>query len=279
MEMKRLMMKNLCCLFLFFCFIACSQAEDVVKEKEPSKPEEPSVSTTELRIMSYNVQRCRGMDNAYVDYDRVSDVIKNVKPDVVAVQELDSMSRLNGKMDDLKEMAERTGMYYTHGMAIPLQGGAYGVGILSKKRPVSFRKIIYPLIENLPSVEDRALLICEFDKYVFCCTHFCHISEKNRLAAIDKIIEELGTESRPVFLAGDLNATLGSLEIKKLQEYFKILNDPEAFSFPADNPTACIDFIMGLESVKHHDYTVLKRQVVYAPTQSDHRPIYVDVTF
>lgn len=47
-----------------------------------------------LRILSYNVRNCKGMDNL-TDYQRVADVINKIAPDVVAVQELDSVTQQN----------------------------------------------------------------------------------------------------------------------------------------------------------------------------------------
>jgi len=43
-------------------------------------------------ILSYNVRNCRGMDDS-TDYQRVAAIIKRNKPDVVALQELDSATR------------------------------------------------------------------------------------------------------------------------------------------------------------------------------------------
>ena len=53
-------------------------------------------STETLRVMSYNVRNCKGLD-LKLDYDRCADVINRAQPDIVAVQELDSMtSRYEG---------------------------------------------------------------------------------------------------------------------------------------------------------------------------------------
>lgn len=45
----------------------------------------------EVKIMSYNVRHCAGMD-LVVDYDRTANVIIKNQPDIVALQELDSMT-------------------------------------------------------------------------------------------------------------------------------------------------------------------------------------------
>ena len=44
-----------------------------------------------LKVMTYNVRHCAGMD-LVLDYDRTAAVIAQQQPDVVALQELDSMT-------------------------------------------------------------------------------------------------------------------------------------------------------------------------------------------
>ena len=44
-----------------------------------------------LKVMTYNVRHCAGMD-LVLDYDRTTAVIAQQQPDVVALQELDSMT-------------------------------------------------------------------------------------------------------------------------------------------------------------------------------------------
>ena len=51
----------------------------------------PVMSATRLRLMTYNVQHLMGSDDV-VSVERVARVINDVRPDVVALQELDSMN-------------------------------------------------------------------------------------------------------------------------------------------------------------------------------------------
>ena len=62
----------------------------------------------QLQIMSYNVRHCAGMDMV-VDYDRTANVIVQQQPDVIALQELDSMTGRSEHHDQLGELASRTG--------------------------------------------------------------------------------------------------------------------------------------------------------------------------
>ena len=55
-----------------------------------------TASAQKVRVMSYNVRNGHGVDGIK-DIKRCADVINEVRPNVVAVQELDSMSHRNKK--------------------------------------------------------------------------------------------------------------------------------------------------------------------------------------
>ncbi|MDR2949037.1 MAG: endonuclease/exonuclease/phosphatase family protein [Prevotella sp.] len=221
------------------------------------------------RIMSYNIRNARGLDEI-TNYQRIANIIEKVSPDVIALQELDSVTQRSNKADVLKQLADITRMHAIYGAAIPFQGGKYGIGILSKKRPLSWKNIPLPGREEV-----RALLMVEFDKYIVFATHFSLTSE-DRITSI-KIINELANHSdKPVFLAGDLNAEPDSSEIKTLATNWKILNNTKDATFPANNPVNKIDYIMGYAK-GGKTYSVHQAKVVDEPVASDHRPLFVDV--
>ena len=60
--------------------------------------------------MSYNVHNCIGLDNVR-DYNRIANIIKQAAPDVVALQELDSITQRNDGVYALKELETLTGMH------------------------------------------------------------------------------------------------------------------------------------------------------------------------
>ena len=62
-----------------------------------------------LKVMTYNVRHCAGMD-LVLDYDRTAAVIVQQQPDVVALQELDSMTDRSEQRYQLDELASRTGV-------------------------------------------------------------------------------------------------------------------------------------------------------------------------
>jgi endonuclease/exonuclease/phosphatase family metal-dependent hydrolase len=231
---------------------------------------DPKTDTAEIRIVSYNIRNARGMDEV-VNYDRIADVIRRIDPDCVALQELDSATeRSQGKVV-LDELAKRLGMYASYSGSIDYQGGKYGIGILSKAKPL--RKEIV----QLPgSEEKRSLLIVELPGYVMCCTHWS-LTPSDRLSSIDiinKVTEKYTT--KPVFLAGDLNATPQSTEIEELAKSWEMLNDPRQPTFPSDNPRNCIDYIFFKKNPAFR-IRVIQTGVKKELVASDHRPVWVDV--
>jgi endonuclease/exonuclease/phosphatase family metal-dependent hydrolase len=219
-----------------------------------------------LRLLSYNIRNGKGMDNK-VDYDRTATVLKNSKADIIALQELDSVTKRNGGENTIQVLADKTGLFQVYGSAIPYQGGKYGVGILSKQKPLKYYTVPLPGRE-----EERVLLIAEFTKYVIFCTHLS-LTAEDRIASIAIINEQAEKFRKPIYLLGDLNAEPASKAITSLKQKWKMLSGEEP-TFPATLPKKCIDFIFTYKSKKAK---VRSSEVLNEPVTSDHRPVLVEV--
>ena len=220
-----------------------------------------------IKIMTYNVRNSKGMDNI-MDCRRAAAVIRTQAPDVVAVQELDSMTRRSGGKYILGEIADYTGMNAEYFPAIEFDGGKYGIGILSKEKPLAVKG--YPLPGR---EEERALLVAEFEEYVFACTHLS-LTEADRMASLETIGKIAKGCSKPFYLAGDLNDTPGSQFIKALQDNFRILNKLESKTFPAPDPDRTLDYIAIWKSTVPK-LDIVSKEVIDEPMASDHRPVVV----
>lgn len=222
-----------------------------------------------LRLMSYNIRNTKGMDGIH-NIQRIANVIINEAPDVVAVQELDSMTTRSGQKYVLGELADRTQMHAIYAPAIDFQGGKYGIGILSRQKPMGIKT--YPL----PGREEaRMLMVAEFKDYYFACTHLS-LTEEDRLASLDIIKSSTKKSHKPYFLAGDLNDQPESKFIQALQQDFQILTNTKHATFPAPKPTETIDYIAAW---KHNtnDFANLSARVLEEPIASDHRPLSVQL--
>ena len=221
-----------------------------------------------IRVMSYNIQNGRGMDKV-VDYQRIADMITQTAPDVVALQELDSVTNRSGQVDVLAQLAQLTAMYPVYGASIPYDGGQYGIGVLSKEKPLSWKQVPLPGREEL-----RSLLLVEFKDYVVGCTHFS-LTADDRLASVEIINQAVKDFEKPVFLAGDLNATPGSPVLDTFRHNWTVLSDTAKFTIPPDKPTRTIDYILGYMP-KGYTYSVWQT-LVPNTLASDHLPLFADV--
>ena len=220
---------------------------------------------TNPRIMSYNVRNGYGIDKVH-SYDRPARVINKVLPDVVAVQELDSITR---RYPDyvLGELAMRTGMYAYYGPSIKFGGGKYGVGILSRKPALSVQQHKLPCRS-----EPRTMLIIELEDFYFGCTHLS-LHAEDRMTSMDIIRDIASKLDKPLILAGDFNAEPGDPEIQKLAEFTTIHSRTDRKTWNATNPTICIDYIVSCGCKAK----TVKARVLREKKASDHRPIYADI--
>ena len=225
----------------------------------------PLYALETVRVMSYNVRNCVGMDGSRFDVDRVAKVVAGANPDIAGIQELDCKTERSGGRDILTELSEGTKLNGAFSAAIEFQGGQYGIGSLTKQKPLRVRTVPLPGKE-----ERRALHILEFDKYVFFVTHLS-LTPESRAESVQIINAERDKYSKPAILVGDFNALPDSAVMK---EFFKTWQDvgPKAFTFPANNPKIRIDYVL-VSVPDKKPVKVIDAQVLDEPVASDHRPI------
>ena len=130
-----------------------------------------------LRVASYNIRHGEGMDGK-LDFRRISQSLERLRPDVIALQEVDSATTRIGGRYGLGEIADEMRYYATYGAAIDFQGGKYGVGILSRQRPLDVKRYALPGRE-----EARTLLVTEINDYLFACS-LLSVSAEDRAASL-----------------------------------------------------------------------------------------------
>ena len=222
-----------------------------------------------LKLMSYNIKNANGMDNV-CNFQRIANVINKTSPDVVAIQEVDSMTNRSGQKYGLGEIAERTQMHGYFAPAIDYDGGKYGIGLLTKQVPLRLQTLPLPGRE-----EARTLILAEFADYIYCCTHMS-LTEEDRMKSLELVKAFTSSSTKPLFLAGDMNAEPESGFIKKLQKDFQILSNPKQHTFPAPDPKETIDYIATLKQ-NAKGFAVISAKVINEPMASDHRPILVEL--
>ena len=202
------------------------------------------------------------------DFQRIADVINHIHPEVVALQELDSMTHRSGQKYVLGEIAGRTQMHAYFAPAIDYDGGKYGIGLLTKEIPVSLKTM------TLPGREEARADYGRVRQLHFLLLH-PSVSHRRRPHGLTGAYKDFAAAHKNLFfLAGDLNAEPESAFIKYLQQDFQILSDVNQHTFPAPAPTETIDYITALKQ-NMKGFTVTSAQVVNEPVASDHRPLVV----
>lgn len=229
-----------------------------------------------LRVMSYNVHNAIGLDKV-TSCQRIAGVISAADVELVALQELDSVTTRSKGADILKNIAEHCDMYPTFCASIDFQGGKYGIGVLSKSKPLSHRRVALPCRS-----EPRSLLIVEFEEYYFCSTHLS-LHAEDRLTSAKIITEELSKLNKPVIIGGDFNATPDEESMQYLAKHIDVFpkgespfaDNPSPYTFPADKPRAEIDYI---GSYSHTgEVKLLSHYTKLHPIESDHAPIIAEI--
>lgn len=234
-------------------------------------------SPLRLRILCYNVHHCAGVDGK-LDVERIANVIKAEKPDLVALQEIDRKTTRAKGVDQAEQLGRLTDMQTAFRANIKFQGGEYGNAVLSR---FPIRSVKHHLLPNHREGEQRGVLavdiqLSEDRLLTFCSTHFDHRRpDSERIASaefVNKMLETRSKSGRSVLLAGDLNDVLGSKMFEMLSSHWRSANAEPIATIPVQRPARQIDFVL---IPKQSDWVVESVEVLDESVASDHRPLLV----
>ena len=231
-----------------------------------------------LRVLTYNIHHAEGEDRK-LDVERIARVIRDAKPDLVALQEVDrKVSRTTG-VDQPAEFARLARMQVAFGANITLQGGEYGNAVLARMPLARERNHSLPCRKN---GEQRGVLEVEIawpdeqSRLVLLATHFDHRpDDAERLESaefVNRRARELQESAAGVrmILAGDLNDHPASPTLKRLREAGWTTNDGELPTIPVAVPQRQIDFVLARPSTA---WRIVETRVLPEAVASDHRAV------
>ncbi len=225
-------------------------------------------------MLTYNIHHAEGMDEV-VDLERIAALIKALDPDLVALQEVDSVTTRTNEVDQAAELGRLTGLAYVYGSFMPYQGGAYGMALLSRWPVDTSQNLRLPDgDEPRTALSATVTLPNTGQKIRFVGIHFYRTDEE-RLAQATRLEEYLDSESTPTILAGDFNSTPGSEVMVHVQTSWSVVPKGEDhLTFSSFEPVREIDFVL----FRPYDrFEVLEQWLVDEPVASDHRPVVVDL--
>lgn len=255
--------------------------------------------TQPLRIVTYNIAHGRGLApiqglasrrQVRRNLLKISCLLANLKPDIVALQEIDENSRWAGNFDHL-ELLRRAGRFKYAAFGVHNRRGGvfnlnYGNAILSR----------YPILdsETMPfgssKVGEKGFLFVEIDvagqRVPLVNLHLHYRSRRHRLDQVDKVFDYLENRQQtsgrnwvmPPVVCGDFNAAdspedaTASL-LSQLNYFGGYALHPLGGkrTFPSPLPSRALDFVLVPQRQQ-----VTKSEVVRS-FLSDHRPVMVEM--
>lgn len=238
---------------------------------------QPGKEATTFRVMTFNIHHAVGLDEK-LDLQRIADLIKAEKADLVALQEVDKGIERSRKLDIAAELGRLTGMTSVFSNNYAFSGGQYGNAILSRFQVESTDHRLLPKTDT-PEQRGwlKAVVNIHGNKLSFWNTHIDHRgNDKERLQAVEKFATWVQQEKLPVIFCGDFNDTPGSRTHQKLKAHFddsweKVGQGP-GNTVPIQKPTRRIDYLW----LSHGAPLQPVRAWVPNTDASDHLPVVVE---
>jgi endonuclease/exonuclease/phosphatase family metal-dependent hydrolase len=233
----------------------------------------------EMRIMSFNIRHGLGMNEESNMMD-ILRIINENKPDLVALQAVDSLIN-NGKTQfQLRQLATQTGMYFTYGAAEHSESGSQGVGILSAWPLEKSQTITLP---STPGADPK-VLHCGLIRHSrnltlrFCNSRLEYASVMDRALQSAYINQMLQGSIQPVVLGMDMGARPNEQPYFSFrQKWQDAAQGSQVETWNEGIPGDRLDYIFVLlnNKVRVKDYKVIRNY----PKASDHYPIIATVEF
>lgn len=164
-----------------------------------------------LTLMTYNVHSCRGRDGI-VSPSRIASVVASLRPDVLALQEVDLGLSRTGHADQSRVIAEILKMEYMFHPALHRETGQYGNAVMSRYPLRLVRGGKLPGLPGRKDLEERGALWTEIragGASVQVINTHLGLVRRERLAQAAALLgpEWLGHPDcrQPAILCGDMN--------------------------------------------------------------------------
>ena len=251
-----------------------------------------------MRLVTFNILNGRDPADDHVDTALLDRAVRDLAPDVLALQEVDRNQPRSSMADLTTVAAEAMGavdqrfvaaLHGSPGSAWVAATGeaqpdaaAYGVALLSRwpvaswqvvrlpalrvPAPMWFRGDLVPtLVRDEPRVAVAATVQAPAGELTVATTHLSFVPWWNGVQ-LSHLVRALGTTPDPVVLTGDLN--MGPARARALTRMEPLASHP---TFPSRAPREQIDHVLGRGRVR-----AVRSEAPPAPL-SDHRPLVVEL--
>ncbi|MEQ1502577.1 MAG: endonuclease/exonuclease/phosphatase family protein [Myxococcota bacterium] len=239
----------------------------------------------ELRILSWNIAHGRGLARRVSTVGRVgiernlaaiAEVVREVRPDVVALQEVDAPSSWSGDFDHLERLSAWTGLpHRLHRTSFELTMGrtriACGTALLSAHPWVRARSASFGSTWRCVKGWVAGTIDADGVRVEVFSVHLDFLNPRVRRRQVAAFADEL---SRTSVVAGDLNcvsADRGALADLVRRAPIRLAGPSEP-TFPATAPRWRLDRVLVTPAIDVRDVRVLDVR------HADHRPVVADLT-
>jgi endonuclease/exonuclease/phosphatase family metal-dependent hydrolase len=239
----------------------------------------------QIRILVLNMHA--GKDaGGKPNLEGIASLVKDQKPDVVLLQEVDRGTNRSGNVDQIGELAKSTKYQSAFGASLfNYDGGEYGLAFLARGLIGYHATIPLPVRpaqtraggSHEPRVALVTILQVKKNTWRAINTHLDPADEGARAQEVSALVGAIHRQQAartPLIVGGDFNSTpddavLQPIRSAGLHDAWVECGSGDGFTYPADNPTKRIDYLWLSEGMTCESATVLDTQV------SDHRPLLV----
>jgi endonuclease/exonuclease/phosphatase family metal-dependent hydrolase len=200
----------------------------------PAHRRRPRPKPAHLRVATYNVHYCKGLDGRFAP-DRIARILRDLDPDLIALQELDCGRPRSRGDDQLAFFAAELGLHQLFCPSIVNGEERYGHGLLSTRPLRLVRQARLPTGGG-PVIEPRDGLhaaVTIGDREVAIVTTHLGLAYPERAAQIDRLLADdfLGglPPDRPALFLGDLNLAPGGKLYRRLVARWSRVNGHAVF--------------------------------------------------
>ena len=233
-----------------------------------------------LRVVTYNVHRCRGLDGR-TRPARIVEVLREVEADIIALQEVVSREDGAPEKNQARFIAEALSLHYLLGENRKLRGAAYGNVVLSRF-PMTVVKNYDLSVEGYErrgclhiDVDVEGTMVHVFNVHLG--TDFLERRHQGRRLADVEILRQAGLTG-PRLLLGDFNEWTPGLTTRLLGSHLKSVDIKKHLrrrrTYPGVLP------FMHLDHIYHDDTLELQGLTLHrtrkALMASDHLPLIAE---
>lgn len=251
-----------------------------------------------VKVITYNIEYCEGIPGKWYQYLKfwkiffppknldlkIVEALKKIKPDVIALIEVDTGSLRSRGKNEVRFLEEKLGMNdFVEKIKYPFRGWIklfHHLPILKKQANAilskfPFNKVRYHILhEGTKRMVIEANVNCP-KRVTFLVAHLS-LGKKARAKQIKELIKIVNKMKNPVILMGDFNTFNGKEEIGELLKKTHLKEKTslyKPFTEPSWHPTRQLDYILTSPQIKVKKYRALKFPF------SDHLPLMITFKF